>query len=237
MIEYDFDELDNDFITIWSNYILYQDKGRIIGHLTMLAEKGQINAIQSWYLLKEASEQNETIEKIVDNYKMDNFNQMHAVANRMFDKDRENILALRRKITDEIISLRVDSSLSIDYIKYKRHPYSKKVEETAKFAEEILNSSGSALICERLFELYYAEPYILDNKKICQKDFITLRKIFNKKLAKNPQDIPVKFSLGKNLVFFGTDNEIKKGQKILSELAERPLSCCYSKQKESNIER
>lgn len=154
MIEYDFDELDNDFITIWSNYILYQDKGRIIGPLTMLAEKGQINAIQSWYLLKEASEQNETIEKIVDNYKMDNFNQMHAVANRLFDKDREKILALRREITDEIISFektkRVDSSLPILRIKYKRHPYSKKIEETAKFAEETLTSSGSALICERL---------------------------------------------------------------------------------------
>lgn len=56
MIEYGFNALDNDFITLWSNYILYHDKGQIIKPLTMLAEKGQINAIQSWYLLKEESE-------------------------------------------------------------------------------------------------------------------------------------------------------------------------------------
>lgn len=192
---------------------------------------------------------------------MDNFNQAHAVANRLFAKDKGAILALRREITEEVISFEniIIEDLSRPFIyrkyndvnlqnvrqfainhtmqsekelveRYRKFPYSKRIQETANFAEETLNSPGSALVCERLLELYYSEPYILDNKRIGQKDFIYLRKILNKNLAKNPQDIPAKFSLGKNLVFWGTDKEIKKGQQILRELAERPLSCCYDKQ-------
>ena len=46
MLEYDFNELDNDFITIWSKYLLYPSGGVPYG-LEELSCLGQINAIQS----------------------------------------------------------------------------------------------------------------------------------------------------------------------------------------------
>ena len=66
MLEYNFDLLDNDFITLWSNYLLYNDANAIIKPLRILAEKGQINAVQSWYLLKKEDEHSEKIDKIVE---------------------------------------------------------------------------------------------------------------------------------------------------------------------------
>ena len=50
MLEYEFDNLDDQFVTIWSKYFLYQDESLIIKDLETLAEMGQINAVQSWYL-------------------------------------------------------------------------------------------------------------------------------------------------------------------------------------------
>ena len=50
MLEHDFNELDNDYITLQSKYILTKDASQISENLEKLAELGQINAITSYYI-------------------------------------------------------------------------------------------------------------------------------------------------------------------------------------------
>lgn len=66
MLEYKFTELDNDYITLWSNFILNQDYSLIKGKMIALAELGQINAIQTWVMMREKEEINDKIQKYVD---------------------------------------------------------------------------------------------------------------------------------------------------------------------------
>lgn len=80
MLEYNLNTLDNDFITLWSKYILTSDTSYIIKDLEKLAELGQINAVQSWYLFKEIGD-NEKIDSIVKSYKLGNYNELFAIAN------------------------------------------------------------------------------------------------------------------------------------------------------------
>lgn len=65
MLEYNFNEIDNDFITCWCKYLLTGDKKMIMKDLEALAELGQINAIQNWYLFNKVGD-NPYIDKIVE---------------------------------------------------------------------------------------------------------------------------------------------------------------------------
>ncbi len=80
MLEYNFNELDNDFITIWCRYISTQDISYIINDLEKLAELGQVNAVQSWYCFKKPGD-NEAIDNIVKGYTGANFNELWAMGN------------------------------------------------------------------------------------------------------------------------------------------------------------
>lgn len=82
MLEYDFGVLDDDFITVWSMYILTQDYNCIKGNLEKLAEMGQINAVQSWYLFQNIGD-NEHIDEIVRGYSGRSFNEAFALGNFM----------------------------------------------------------------------------------------------------------------------------------------------------------
>ena len=82
MIEYgQLTKLDDDYITVISDYLLYEDKERVINNITKLAELGQINAIQTYYILD--GKFNERIEKYIKNIfenKPKNFNEKLASA-------------------------------------------------------------------------------------------------------------------------------------------------------------
>lgn len=96
MLEYDFNELDNDFVTIWSKFLLTEDKAAIVNEIEALAELGQINAVQSWFLVRQGRP-NKIIDEIVSNYNASNFNQLWAMAtsrdmervDREFEEARE----------------------------------------------------------------------------------------------------------------------------------------------------
>lgn len=64
MIEYNFTELDNDFITCWCRYLLTGDIGLVMDDLEKLAELGQVNAIQEWYRFNEMGD-NKNIDELV----------------------------------------------------------------------------------------------------------------------------------------------------------------------------
>ena len=87
MLEYDFNELDNDFVTLWSKKIVSGEDTLIFKDLTKLAELGQINAIQSWYLLAKDNDDNAVIDNNVENLGNGGANEMLAIAHKDFFKN------------------------------------------------------------------------------------------------------------------------------------------------------
>ena len=89
MLEYNFNVLDNDFVTIWSRYIKTNDVTLIIDDLEKLAELGQVNAVQSWYLFKKEGD-NAKIDSIVQDYiqTQGNYNELWAIGN-FYSSDSE----------------------------------------------------------------------------------------------------------------------------------------------------
>ena len=51
MLQHDFKNIDLEFIYLWSRFKLENNQGAIVDDLKDLALRGQINAIQKWYLL------------------------------------------------------------------------------------------------------------------------------------------------------------------------------------------
>lgn len=247
MIEYNFNDLDNDFITLWSNYLLYDDTSSIMAPLKELAELGQINAIQCWYLLKKEDETSEKIENRVAEFYGDSFNEALAIANRMYDKNKPLYIALKKEIISNHemgveygkkcyyeYNQVIDEQNNKYFIKqdqlikqYRNTEYAKQLIKTADIAEHTAKTSNLGFFWQRLFEIYRANPMIFDNERIIEDDIKTLRKCFKKRIKNNPQDIPAVYSLGKNLIFFNEKPRyVIEGIETLRGLAERPLICC-----------
>lgn len=83
MLEFNYNSLDDEFVTFWSRHLTNAEETDMLGKLEKLAEKGQINAIQNWYLYKEVGE-NKKIDKIVESMSGENFNELFAMANYFF---------------------------------------------------------------------------------------------------------------------------------------------------------
>lgn len=139
MLEYNFNELDDDFITLWSRYLLSYDATQIAADLEKLAELGQINAIQSYYLfLADAgkTETNREIDKrLNESVYSRNFNHLLAQAHRIWATDVQD----RVSLNDLIATCQLENA-QIDIISEKlRHysdPYLSKSEEKAKASLE-----------------------------------------------------------------------------------------------------
>lgn len=246
MLEYDFNQLDDDFITIWSKYVLYHDTSSIIEPLRMLAEKGQINAVQSWYLIKKPEEKSDIIDNIVDSYRGESYNESLAIAHRIYDRDRVELKELKDRINYNF-QLGCDygekhydrfynpnaydneyTSIATDLMKdYRETDYAKALRSTADKTEATARTSKSCFVWERLFEIYASNPLILDNDSIDRKLHEKVRKALRSRLKEEPDHSCAKFTLGKSLLFFG--DSLKKeleGTRILNELSKRPLITC-----------
>lgn len=142
MLEYDFGVLDDDFITVWSMFILTQDYNCIKGHLEKLAEMGQINAVQSWYLFQNIGD-NEHIDAIVKGYSGRTFNEAFALGNFM-EKNQD-----QRKRYSEIVN-RLAEVVDEEMPKFeKEHGWMKddlSVREKARY--EDLVEEKNALVAD-----------------------------------------------------------------------------------------
>ena len=249
MLEYDFNKLDNDFITLWSKYILWNDASSIIKPLERLAEKGQINAIQSWYLIKKQEEKNEKIDAIVDGYYGTSFNEALAIACREYDKSKLELKELRKQIAyyDELgynfakeylnetqIFLADDKNkyyIERDRLieEYRNTEYAKLLTIAADLTEQACKNAKTISVFERLFEIYAANPLVLDNDRISEKTIVELKKrarsVINNKKASEEDKTRLKFILGKNILFFSKKEKGQsEGTDIMFELSKRPLS-------------
>lgn len=248
MLEYDFNQLDDDFITLWSHYILWNDAEKIIKPLERLAEKGQINAIQSWYLLKRQRDKNETIDAIVDGFYGDSFNEELAIAHREYDKSKSKLHELGDQIAhyqelgyelfkkcwnkgygytlpDEKNKYYVERDCLVN--QYKNTEYARHLILAADLLENACRNTKRATVFERLFEIYASDPLILDNDRIEKKTIRRTGRILANYVKEHPEDSRAKFTLAKNYVFFSEkQNEQQMGSEILSELSKRPLKSC-----------
>lgn len=198
MLEANFTELDNDFITLWSKFILTQDYMLIKNDLEKLAELGQVNAVQSYYLfLEQGDKTNKLIDDIVDNnFKGGNFNYLLAKTHKkMFEEDYNSM------DNDEQLS-----SKSYE-LQYKT--------ESACFDQ--FTKYGNPLVWERFNEISF----------IIASQFYRfgLRKELKKLYKQNPDSPEIAYAYAKNLVFYGkTLKKQQEGNEILTQLSNREFS-------------
>lgn len=255
MLEEDFGKLDDDFITLWSNKILTNNTSKIMPPLKQLAEQGQINAIQSYYLLKKEDENNEVINSIVEGYYGDSFNEALAIANKLYSESKKELKEIKeqmlhycdldRKYKDKFYKTHyLEEDCDSPYEKelnrllevYRNTSYGQVFKKTLDLLRIVAESTQKGRYVQRYLELLASEVMISETKfeKLIRSAKI-LRKLCIKYLKKNPDCSLTKYCLGKNYFFF-SDNEkdICKGTKILEELASRPLvTCSYNNQEKT----
>ena len=233
MLEYDFNELDNDFVTLWSKKIVSGEDTLIFRDLTKLAELGQINAIQSWYLIAKRTDKNNTIDNLVSNLGNSGANEMLAIAHKDYFKNdrlsqmcawgKLNSLGLDRTVTqdNEYIGLRY-KILGSTYGNY----YKLAIEMYYSNYETTLNP----LALERFYEMMGGrtklhKKLISVDVRASSKEFRKLRKTLLEMYEQDKNNVAVAFALGKNLTLFKANSKLKAlGSQILTELSKRELS-------------
>lgn len=218
MLEFGLNALDNDFITLWSREIVSGETSVIFEDLTKLAELGQINAIQSWYLFAEKKDDNAVIDNNVKNLGRGGANELLAKANYDFYKnDRWRQLCQWYTYRSED-----DKVCGCDYIrkgKLATEAYYNQYKQT-----------NSMLMLERFYEMMNGRSAI--HKAVSEIDQVASKTEFNKlrkallmQYEKNPNNVAVAFALGKNLTLFKANDKLKElGTEILTKLGNRELS-------------
>lgn len=228
MIEYGtLSKLDNDYITLWSDFILYGPSDSFRENLTRLAELGQINAIQSWLLFKKGKETNLKNEKLVLSHKYLNYEKTRI--NDLlyeYNEQKNNINEFSFDLTEEEeekAELQELNDIKNSMLKLKSVKYKYEV------MNDIISYPGylqNPFLMERCAELCeWPSPLAIftsKNDRAKKQAFKMLKKLY--KQYRN--DARIKYHLGKNLVFWANENSKAKklGAELLESLALRPLS-------------
>lgn len=236
MIELDeLNEFDNDFITLWSDYFLNQDASKVIKPLEKLAEMGQINAVQTWLLLKKFEDRNEIIEKYIEKLLLKNsydFEECLVLANYFYQFDTTEQQDEFAKIRDSLYQYVMqydqtnDQSLvqTIEYLKHNFRGFcSVEYNYQAGVAlNQIISETSDPIFAESLFETLLSTNFYYF---IVKPSFIKKTKnALIKENKKYPEDVQVQFFLAKHLAMFGDRKESEMGKQMLSKLSERELS-------------
>lgn len=208
MLEYDFNELDNDFITIWSKYILYPCINSLKG-IEDLAALGQINAIQSVFLLNDDYFYNKSsLLKVRENVK--------HLSNKNYEPNFNEELIKRNAALR--LSMTNNANLRMPEIIHENMSNTEHLNRVLKKQEDLYQISNNPLILERYYEI--KKGYKIVSKLNIKKLRKTLRELYYQDTT-NPS---VAFAYAKNMVFFGNNYEHCIGRKILDMLSTRELS-------------
>lgn len=253
MLEYgELTTLDNDFITIWSDFILNGPSDKFRTTLTKLAELGQINAIQSWLLIDDGKTENKKIEeyvKAIENNSVLNYNEMIVLAHKYYQNEKESInrqfrLYYEQKQYINENSFHWDSATLEDNedelleIKHSIRQF-KSINFDRQAILDITKTPGyfsNPFLMERNAELVEGSPagiFFGGEERAKRNSFKMLKKLFKK----DQNDVRINYHLGKNLVFWQKDNSKAQalGIKILSKLASRELSIEQKNNKEKAL--
>ena len=243
MIEYGtLSKLDNDYITLWSDFILYGPSDSFRKNLTKLAELGQINAIQSWLLLKKGKETNLKIENhIAEIEKLEvlNYNEKLVLSHKYLNNEKTRINDLLYEYNEQKNNI---NEFSFDLTEEEEKAELQELNDiknsmlklkSVKYKYEVMNDIISypgylqnPFLMERCAELCeWPSPLAIftsKNDRAKKQAFKMLKKLY--KQYRN--DARIKYHLGKNLVFWANENSKAKklGAELLESLALRPLS-------------
>ncbi len=200
---------DADFMILLSTYLLNEDYSTIRDKMTKLAEQGQINAIQYFYLMKNEFEINQKIDRNLKNaIKVGGFECDIAIKNYLLAKTNTDFYF--PETYNGIAEIEAEEIAQIE-------------KDCFKKLKNQLEQNSSPILFER-----YAELKVLFGKKLTQTDKQNLKKTQNKLLnayKENNKNIEVAFALGKNLLLFSEDDSHKiLGKQILSEISKKELS-------------
>lgn len=224
--------LDNDFIILWSNYLL---SGKMdMNVLTRLAELGQINAVQNYYLF--SSQKNQKIDKIIDDYsKNQTPDGDYAKLNKYYYYNRKEIDEKSSNFALEysrLISKRRDGLLFDEHLESQIHELEEKIrnETYTKSKRDCANSfwnSGIAINnpsqCEMAVEIQRSVP--LHNSTDLKDCVNQVRKDLISNYVVDRENNQIKFSLAKNLIYFTSSRKEKAlANQFLQELASQPYS-------------
>ena len=242
MLEYDFNELDNDFISLWSKYLLTNDTSKIMKNITKLAELGQINAIQSYYILTD--EENKQIDSFTNKTNLPDVNS--ASANLILAKTHRLYQELQRDLEclREIKDRNTESYHTlVREFNEKILTYLCGVETYLKAASYHYGLTRNALVAERLIEVSEGVgknnlKHLKDANEYCNSRLdlsdtykpqlflkSTVAKLLKDMYVAEPKNPQVAFAYAKNLLFFSFGGKKKaEACSILQELSERELS-------------
>ena len=237
MLEYGaLTKFDDDYITVISDYMLHQDKSRVIDNITKLAELGQFNAIQTYYILdgqKNCKIENH-IQKIIQT-KPRNFNECITLARYYAYIDRSEIeevdILINRyhKFKDD---LELGGSLGIcNSIQDLNEIYNEIC--TYRFISNLLSAieilHDAPFQNEKEFELELelmqeSKVHKMLKQNVKRREFKRARRDLIWEVKYDPNDVASKYYLAKNIARFGGNKkELLLGKKILEELSIRPL--------------
>ena len=235
MLEYGFNELDNDFVTLWSKKIVSGEDTLIFRDLTKLAELGQINAMQSWYLLAKKDDDNAIIDNNVSNLGNGGANELLAIAHEDFFK---NDRLAQMCAWDEMaswgyfINRTERQEQEFDDLKYeiKSSTYGNYYVTAIEMYYDNYEKTHNPLSLERFYEMMAGRTDM--HKKLFSIDarrsiieFRKLRKTLLEMYQQDKNNVAVAFALGKNLTLFKANDKLKAlGNQILTELSKRELS-------------
>ena len=233
MLEYGFNELDNDFVTLWSKKIVCGEDTLIFKDLTKLAELGQINAIQSWYLLAKDNDDNTVIDNNVLNLGNGGANELLAIAHKdFFVNDRLAQMCAWEKSSILGFEGTEDHDEKVLDLKYKiqSSTYGNCYRVAIEMYYNNYKNTHNPLSLERFYEMMAGRTDM--HKKLFSIDarrsiieFRKLRKTLLEMYEQDKNNVAVAFALGKNLTLFKANDKLKAlGNQILTELSKRELS-------------
>ena len=171
-------QLDNDFITVWSYYLLTDSLSGKGVAIKQLAKMGQPNAIQAWYQFNDIGTCPAIDKKLAELEQRDSsFEVVYASACRE-KADRDQQLAFRSLIkrmskvisdyneTCQITKEQFDQEVQSIKTAIENIPFVAKQTEATALALSTAKKSGDLIEKERANELYFSQaPYCLTDKQ------------------------------------------------------------------------
>lgn len=225
---------DDNFISVYSKYILNKNEKQFIDKLELLAENGDKYAIENWYRLKENDKNNENIEMLVKQYAGKNIHERLVLSYKLYGEDKNIINDIYQELYHVHIQSLKYNEKSFSRDKY-RNPYNKKKRALIKelqstpYAQSIIelvhdimkdkNLVENNNIFGTLLDMYLSEPLILSST-ISKSDARFLMKALKENVQENPNDKYSLFTLGRAYCMLGRNQKEKDlGNKILYSLA------------------
>lgn len=248
--------LSNDFITIWSKYLIEKDYKKIDADLMALSELKCPEAIFQWYTFNSISK-NHAINILVNDLPEDDFDNLMAIASKEYTSSSNSLNYLLNELKDAYYNRNINCFSNFMYWDKKAkdiesrmmsYPHFQTLRHALNLVQnrckaEPMNIYSHQKCAECLYFLAETMPFV--NISNYYKDSannynnIVLKHTLKayKKSLKSGEPLTDKqiFVLAKSLMYKGKKKDIILAKQLLKPLAERKLSEELTKFKTNHI--